>query len=41
MEKSEGGIVIMRMERRESGRVGHKGMYACRYTLSTHMHTIH
>ena len=41
--KCEGGIV--RRERRESGRVGHKlrylCTYVCMYTLSTHMHTIH
>ena len=43
MERCEGGIV--KRERRESGRVGYKGMYVCMYvcmyTLSTHMHTIH
>ena len=35
MEKCEGGIV--RRERRENRRVGHKGMYVC--TLSTHTRT--
>ena len=32
MEKCEGGIV--RRERRESGRVGHKGMYVCMYVCT-------